>query len=80
MAGNACAAYIVQLLHRLGYRASRKSFPYPASSDAFSGPRRSMQIAFTDWVADYPSAGAFLRPSLSCQGNANDAGFCDPKT
>ena len=77
-AGQSIAAYVVQLLHRLGYGASRKSFPYPASSE-FSGPRRGMQIVFVNWIADYPSAGAFLRPNLSCRGNVNDAGFCDPR-
>jgi peptide/nickel transport system substrate-binding protein len=75
------AAYVVQLLDRLGYKASRKARPYNilALSPAFAGSRSNLQVALIQWVADYPSAGAFIRPSFSCRGPTNDAGFCDPK-
>jgi peptide/nickel transport system substrate-binding protein len=74
------ATYLVRLLDRLGYKASRKTIPYSSfGSLAFSGSRSDIQVALVEWIADYPSAGTFIRPSLSCRGPTNDAGFCDPK-
>ena len=73
--------YLVQLLNRLGYVASRKVVPYAIVSRApvFSGPRGTIQIYPIFWYADYPSAAAFIRGSFSCGGATNDAGFCDTR-
>ena len=55
--------YIVQLLDRLGYKASRKSFPIPPLGTPFLRPPPRTCRFFTGWVADYPSAAAFIRPN-----------------
>jgi peptide/nickel transport system substrate-binding protein len=38
-----------------------------------------MQIALTQWFADYPSAASFIKSSFICHGQTNDSGFCDPR-
>jgi peptide/nickel transport system substrate-binding protein len=75
------AGYLVQLLDRLGYRASRRHVPFDvlSRSPSFSGSRSNMQIALVQWFADYPSASGFIKPSFVCHGPANDSGFCDPR-
>jgi peptide/nickel transport system substrate-binding protein len=79
--GRHIGSYLVDLLDRLGYRASQKAFPYPtiARSGAFAGSRASMQIYPNEWFADYPSAAAFIQSSFACGGATNDGGFCDPR-
>jgi peptide/nickel transport system substrate-binding protein len=73
------AGYVVHLLDQLGYRASYKAFTYRqlAMAPAFSGRYGDAQIVMSSWNADYPSAGAFLQPPLSCGSKLNDSGFCD---
>jgi YVTN family beta-propeller protein len=74
------ARYVVQLLDRLGYRASRRALSFKAlGAHPFSGSRKEVQIFIGAWVADYPSPGAFIQPVLSCTSSQNDSGFCNPK-
>ena len=74
------AAYVVRLLNRLGYKASRTALPPNAFlPHTFLGSRRAAQIFVAAWAADYPSAGAFIKPALSCNADQNDSGFCNPR-
>ena len=78
--------YVVSLLDSLGYRARlqvvREGGEYFARvSDA----RTRTQVGFSGWFLDFPSAGGFLRPLLSCgaydpdspETTSNFSGFCD---
>jgi peptide/nickel transport system substrate-binding protein len=73
--------YLVQVLNRLGFNASRKAQPYGVTARAplFAGSRPTIQIYPSAWFADYPSAAAFIQAAFSCGGVTNDPGFCNPR-
>jgi YVTN family beta-propeller protein len=75
--------YIVGVLRRLGYRASLRSVGVAAYFRHISDTRNHVQIAFDNWIADYPAPSNFMR-LLSCDAfraaspsNNNRAAFCD---
>jgi YVTN family beta-propeller protein len=71
--------YFVDLLERLGYRASLRGLTdLERYFGALYGPDRP-DIAFEAWFADYPSASTFIVPLHSCEGEGNSSGFCDPQ-
>lgn len=80
------ARYFVSLLRKLGYRASLTQRPLATYFQTISDSRTGVQIAFDNWIADYPAASDFINVLLSCRAfragnpaNNNRAGFCDRK-
>ena len=78
--------YFVSVLRRLGYRASLAHRPIDTYFVTISDTRNHVQIAFDNWIADYPAASDFINVLLSCRSfhpaspaNGNRAGFCDRK-
>jgi peptide/nickel transport system substrate-binding protein len=78
--------YFVSVLRRLGYRASLVQRPLPTYFPTISDTRNHVQIAFDNWIADYPAASDFINVLLSCRSfhpaspsNGNRAGFCNRK-
>jgi peptide/nickel transport system substrate-binding protein len=76
--------YFVSLLRSLGYRASLTHRPLDEYFQAISNSRHGVQIAFDNWIADYPAASNFFNALLSCRAyrpgtdsNTNRAQFCD---
>ncbi len=77
-------SYLVSLLGRLGYRASLRvtSNLYPIASNS----RSRVQIAWFNWLADYPAPSDFITGLLTCgaflpanPANINEAEFCNPR-
>ena len=69
--------YLVSLLRRLGYRARFENFKRGDYYAAIADPRRRIHAGITGWDQDYPSAGNFLEPQLTCGSNGNYAKFCN---
>ena len=76
--------YLVSVLDRLGYRASLRvtSNLYPTASNS----RSRVQIAWFNWLADYPAPSDFIALLLTCGSfvpgsatNLNEAEFCSRK-
>jgi peptide/nickel transport system substrate-binding protein len=76
----------VAALDELGYRAQLQIISGPASRyfDLLDDSRKGVQIGVAGWLADYPSAAAFMEVLLSCDAfvpgdpkNLNSAEFCD---
>jgi peptide/nickel transport system substrate-binding protein len=75
--------YIVNVLRQLGYRASLRAPSAATYWQAIANSRSHMQIAFDNWIADYPAPSNFI-DRVSCRSfrvasaeNANNAEFCD---
>ena len=73
--------YLISVLDRLGYRASLRvtSSLYPTASNS----RSHVQMAWFNWLADYPAPSDFIALLLSCgafvpgsAANLNEAEFC----
>ena len=85
LADKAVGSYLVQLLKDLGYRASLRMVSldrFGATSDS----RNKIQMGLFAWGADFPAAGTFFLPLLSCRSydeNPTDtfnlAEYCDPR-
>ena len=74
------ARYTVELLDRLGYKATRRALSFKALDEGpFSGSRQNVQVFVGAWKADYPSAALFIQPNFSCSSSQNDSGFCNRK-
>jgi len=77
--------YAVELLRSLGYRASLKVLSRTRYFSVADDPRTKAQIGFLAWTSDYPAPSGFFDELLTCAsfvpgpGNANAAGFCDPR-
>jgi YVTN family beta-propeller protein len=81
--------YMVSLLDSLGYRAYLRAVPpIPDLGTYFRkilDPRQRAQTGYTGWVADFPSAGSFLREEFACaafspggpQFEADPSEWCD---
>jgi ABC-type transport system substrate-binding protein/DNA-binding SARP family transcriptional activator/streptogramin lyase len=76
--------YLVSVLHQLGYRASLRvtNNLYPTVSNS----RSRVQIAWFNWLADYPAPSDFIAFLLTCGSfvpgsttNLNEAEFCSRK-
>jgi YVTN family beta-propeller protein len=78
--GAATARYVASVLDRLGYRASvRLTANAGKYGNLQSDSRNRPQISFYTWFQDFPAPWDFIGPLLTCTGNANAAGFCDPR-
>lgn len=74
------AAYIVEVLNGLGFKAVLRysADPDPLFGellDPVRGPR--VQAGVTPWLADYPAASSAMVP-YGCGSGVNFARFCDP--
>ncbi|MFC8429973.1 ABC transporter substrate-binding protein [Streptomyces sp. NPDC057253] len=81
------AAYLVDLLGELGYRATLHVLPEDDRYwNTVGDSRTRAQLVFQGWVPDYPSSGTFFTPLLTCDGfrpadgpgTLNYAGYCSP--
>jgi YVTN family beta-propeller protein len=78
-------AYLVSVLDSLHYRAHFRNFPDRATYFAAAkNSRQKIQAGISVWVQDYPTAGDFLPPLLTCNSfiphstnNENLAEFCN---
>jgi peptide/nickel transport system substrate-binding protein len=76
--------YFAELLRQLGYRVTvHETSPRQYSQVVDS--RQHVQIFYTLWGADYPTAGEFFTPGLTCASfkpattsNSNAAEYCNP--
>jgi len=74
--------YFAGVLRQLGYRVTvHETSRYSAGFDS----RQHVQIFYTLWGADYPTAGEFFAPDLTCASfkpattsNSNAAEYCNP--
>jgi len=85
LADRAVGSYLVQLLKELGYQASLRTVSFNRFLSA-SDSRNKIQMGLFAWGADFPSAGAFFLPVLSCRSfheaptsTDNLAEYCDPR-
>jgi YVTN family beta-propeller protein len=86
LADRAVGSYLVQMLNDIGYRASLRRVSFDRFVLASTDPRNKVQIGLFAWGADFPAAGAFFLPVLSCRsfheapsGPGNLAEYCDPR-
>jgi peptide/nickel transport system substrate-binding protein len=72
--------YVVGILRRLGYHASLHSPSVANYYPQMDDPQNHIQIAFDNWIADYPAPSDFITPLLTCGSFrvANRSKFCDP--
>jgi YVTN family beta-propeller protein len=86
LADRALGSYLVQLLKDLGYRASLRRVSFGRFVAASTDFRNRIQMGLFGWGADFPAAGAFFLPVLSCRSFHEDptytfnlAEYCDPR-
>jgi len=86
IADPAVGAYLVQMLDDLGYRASLRTAPLDRFVNTAVDARNKIQMGLFAWIADYPAAGTFFLPLLSCRSFNEDptntlnlAEYCDPR-
>ncbi|WP_329443767.1 ABC transporter substrate-binding protein [Streptomyces canus] len=80
------AAYLVDLLDELGYRATLHVLPDDRYWNTVGDSRTRAQVVFQGWSPDYPSSGTFFTPLLTCDGfkpadgpgTLNYAEYCSP--
>ena len=84
-AGKHLGTYLVQLLRQLGYRANLRIVSAGRFSSVVGNFHSKIQVGFTVWGPDLPSASDFFLPVLTCRSfyldptNTNNyAEFCDP--
>jgi len=79
---------MVSVLDSLGYRARLHAVPLSQFGSYFGAvldSRRRIQVGYYGWLADFPSAGAFMRVQFACaafvpgspQRSADPSGWCD---
>jgi peptide/nickel transport system substrate-binding protein len=77
--------YLVSVLRSLGYKARFENFKDKSTYFAAAGDsREKIQAGIASWSQDYPTAGNFFRPLLTCNSfvprssdNENLAEFCN---
>jgi YVTN family beta-propeller protein len=86
LADQAVGAYLVQMLKELGYRASVRRVSFDRFGISTADSRKKIQMGLWAWGADYPAAGTFFLPLLSCRSFNEDptntfnlAEYCDPR-
>ena len=83
--GRAIGAYLVQLLQRLGYRASARNVSGDQFHAAVGDSSRKIQMGLDGWAADFPAASNYFLPDLTCSSfyadpasTFNYAEYCNP--
>jgi ABC-type transport system substrate-binding protein len=75
--GKSQAAYVVQVLRRLGYRATLRHVPETRFFSLLAANPGKIQIGFWPFGADFPTASDFFFPNLSCS-IPNPSQYCNP--
>jgi YVTN family beta-propeller protein len=75
--GKSQAAYVVQVLRRLGYRATLRHVPETRFFNLLAANPGKIQIGFWPFGADFPTASDFFFPNLSCS-IPNPSQYCNP--
>jgi YVTN family beta-propeller protein len=75
--GKPLGTYLVQLLRRLGYKATLRDVSYIRFYALPAATVNKIQIGFTSWGADYPTPSDYFFPVLSCS-TPNQAEYCSP--
>ena len=80
----AVGEYFVGLLNKLGYKATPQFLSADIQYPYVQNSKNKVQIAWSDWFADYPAASDFLEILLGCDSfhpnsnsSPNIAQFCD---
>jgi peptide/nickel transport system substrate-binding protein len=76
--GKPAGAYLVDLLRKLGYRATVRNVSQHQFDAAVGNASRKIQLGLTGWAPDIPAASDFILPVLTCRSYYNLAAFCDP--
>ena len=76
--GKSQAAYVVQVLKRLGYRATLRHVPETRFFNLLVTNPGKIQIGFWPFGADFPTASDFFFPNLSCS-IPNPSQYCNPR-
>ena len=78
--------YLVSVLRSLGFRARFENMDDVRYYATVADSRTSVQAGISGWSQDYPTAGNFLPPLLTCgsfvphsSSNRNLAEFCNPR-
>jgi YVTN family beta-propeller protein len=86
LTGKAVGSYLLQMLKDLGYRASLRMVSLDRLDAVAGDSRTKTQMGLFSWGADFPAAGDFFLPVLSCRSfdeaptyTPNLAEFCDPR-
>ena len=69
--------YVVELLRQLGYRATLRYFSYQQFFALPPATVSKMQVAFTSFGADFPTASDYFFANLSCS-IPNPSQYCNP--
>ena len=67
---------VVRAMSALGYHARVRDLG-DHYFQAVTAPGADAQAGFSAWAPDYPGAGGFLTPLISCNGSFNLSRFCD---
>ncbi len=77
-------AYFMSVLRSLGYKVHYKGYTFESYFPAVMNSRNNLQAGIYGWQHDYPTAGNFLPPLLTCKSftprssdNTNLAEFCN---
>jgi YVTN family beta-propeller protein len=76
--GRSQAAYVVQVLRRLGYRATLRDVSETRFFNLLAADPGKVQIGFWPFGADFPTASDFFFPNLSCS-IPNPSQYCNPR-
>jgi peptide/nickel transport system substrate-binding protein len=76
--GKSQATYVVQVLRRLGYRATLRHVPETRFFNLLAANPGKIQIGFWPFGADFPTASDFFFPNLSCS-IPNPSQYCNPR-
>ena len=84
--GKPVGTYVVQLLRRLGYRATLREVSYNRLNVLASNSHKKLQMGSWYWAADFPTAPDEFLPVLTCRSfyenpanTLNSAGYCNPR-
>jgi len=75
--GKPAGVYLVDLLRKLGYRATVRNVSQHQFEAAVGNASRKVQLGLTGWAPDIPAASDFILPVLTCRSYYNLAAFCD---
>jgi peptide/nickel transport system substrate-binding protein len=73
------AVYFVDLLDRLGFRASLHLVKDLGAyfADIYQLEENSIEMYMSAWFADYPEPGGFIDVQFRCAAASNNEGFCE---
>lgn len=73
----AAPAYIVGVLHALGYRVHIHLVPFASITQVM---RHRFQLSIDgDWLASYPDPSSYIPGFFGCSGGTSNGYYCDPQ-